>query len=63
MVRYALPRIHPFIPVGTILEIAPGYGRWTHYLKDWIDVKQTVSLLTAGRNGFAETICSHEPAN
>jgi SAM-dependent methyltransferase len=29
-----LPRIHPFVPTGTILEIAPGYGRWTQYLKD-----------------------------
>jgi 2-polyprenyl-3-methyl-5-hydroxy-6-metoxy-1,4-benzoquinol methylase len=29
-----LPRIHPFLPAGTILEIAPGFGRWTQYLKD-----------------------------
>lgn len=28
-----LPRIHPFVG-GTVLEIAPGFGRWTHYLKD-----------------------------
>jgi SAM-dependent methyltransferase len=28
-----LPRIHSFIPAGTILEIAPGFGRWTQYLK------------------------------
>jgi ubiquinone/menaquinone biosynthesis C-methylase UbiE len=27
-----LPRIHSFIPTGTILEIAPGFGRWTQYL-------------------------------
>jgi SAM-dependent methyltransferase len=27
------PRIHAFIPAGTILEIAPGYGRWTDYLR------------------------------
>ena len=30
-----LPRIHAFIPTRRILEIAPGFGRWTHYLKDW----------------------------
>jgi 2-polyprenyl-3-methyl-5-hydroxy-6-metoxy-1,4-benzoquinol methylase len=30
-----LPRIHEYIPVGTILEIAPGYGTWTEYLKDY----------------------------
>lgn len=28
------PRIARFLPTGTILEIAPGYGRWTAYLKD-----------------------------
>lgn len=28
-----LPRIRPFVPAETILEIAPGFGRWTHYLK------------------------------
>jgi 2-polyprenyl-3-methyl-5-hydroxy-6-metoxy-1,4-benzoquinol methylase len=29
-----LPRIHAFLPTGTILEIAPGFGRWTDYLKE-----------------------------
>jgi SAM-dependent methyltransferase len=29
-----LPRIHAFVPAARILEIAPGYGRWTQYLKD-----------------------------
>lgn len=29
-----LPRIHALVPTRTILEIAPGYGRWTQYLKD-----------------------------
>jgi SAM-dependent methyltransferase len=28
------PRIHNFVPAPTILEIAPGHGRWTKYLKD-----------------------------
>jgi 2-polyprenyl-3-methyl-5-hydroxy-6-metoxy-1,4-benzoquinol methylase len=28
------PRIMSFVPTGTILEIAPGYGRCTEYLKD-----------------------------
>lgn len=26
------PRIHSHVPVDTILEIAPGYGRWTQFL-------------------------------
>lgn len=29
-----LPRLHSMIPAPTILELAPGYGRWTQYLKD-----------------------------
>ena len=29
-----LPRLHSLIPTGTILEIAPGFGRWTQFLKD-----------------------------
>jgi SAM-dependent methyltransferase len=28
------PRIHAFLPADSILEIGPGYGRWTQYLKD-----------------------------
>ncbi len=28
------PRIQAFLPVPTILEIAPGHGRWTTFLKD-----------------------------
>jgi hypothetical protein len=28
-----LPRIRQFVPAETILEIAPGYGRWTQFLK------------------------------
>jgi SAM-dependent methyltransferase len=27
------PRIHQFIPARVILEIAPGFGRWTQFLK------------------------------
>src|SRR3954451_7271791 len=27
-----LPRVEPFLPASTVLEIAPGFGRWTQYL-------------------------------
>jgi len=27
------PRIHSFLPCETILEIAPGFGRWTKFLR------------------------------
>jgi Methyltransferase domain len=30
-----LPRIADFLPTSAILEIAPGYGRWTQYLKNY----------------------------
>jgi SAM-dependent methyltransferase len=31
------PRIQRFLPASRILEIAPGYGRWTHYLNPLCD--------------------------
>jgi hypothetical protein len=31
------PRIRPFVPTGVILEIAPGFGRWTQFLVDQCD--------------------------
>ena len=39
-----LPRIHAFIPTGTILEIAPGFGRWTSYLKKYCEYLAVVDL-------------------
>jgi ubiquinone/menaquinone biosynthesis C-methylase UbiE len=38
------PRIHSFVPTNTILEIAPGFGRWTHYLKGYCDRLIVVDL-------------------
>ena len=52
-----LPRIHAFIPAGTILEIAPGFGRWTHFLKASCDSLIGVDLgencIRACRQRFA----------
>ena len=39
-----LPRIHAFVPAPTVLEIAPGHGRWTQYLKDLCDELVVVDL-------------------
>jgi SAM-dependent methyltransferase len=39
-----LPRLHSFLPAGVVLEIAPGYGRWTQYLKDAADRLVIVDL-------------------
>jgi hypothetical protein len=27
-----LPRVHQWLPAPRVLEIAPGFGRWTQYL-------------------------------
>src|SRR5215208_2732717 len=39
-----LPRIHSWVPTGTILEIAPGFGRWTEYLADLAERVVAVDL-------------------
>src|SRR4051812_41608893 len=38
------PRIHSFLPTTTILEIAPGFGRWTNYLKNYCEHLIVVDL-------------------
>jgi len=56
-----LPRIHEFIPVQTVLEIAPGFGRWTNYLKNHCENLVAVDLdqqsIDACRQRFSA--CSH----
>lgn len=39
-----LPRIHALMPTGTILEIAPGFGRWTNYLRQYCEQLVVVDL-------------------
>jgi SAM-dependent methyltransferase len=31
---HLMPRIRRFLPAQSLLEIAPGYGRWTRYLRE-----------------------------
>lgn len=38
------PRIHSFLPSASVLEIAPGFGRWTQYLKDQCEHLTIVDL-------------------
>jgi 2-polyprenyl-3-methyl-5-hydroxy-6-metoxy-1,4-benzoquinol methylase len=56
-----LPRISAFLPTDTILEIAPGYGRWTVFLKDLckrlIIVDLSERCIDRCRQRFAD--CSH----
>jgi SAM-dependent methyltransferase len=39
-----LPRLLRFLPARRMLEIAPGFGRWTQYLKDLCDEMIVVDL-------------------
>ena len=52
-----LPRICEFLPTGTILEIASGFGRWTHYLKDYCNelcaIDKSSECVEACRRRFA----------
>jgi SAM-dependent methyltransferase len=54
-----LPRIHDYLPARTILEIAPGFGRWTHFLKEYCDelwaVDKSNECIEACRQRFAST--------
>lgn len=56
-----LPRIHRFLPATTICEIGCGYGRWTHFLKDWcsrlVAVDVSKECIDACRKRFAG--CRH----
>ncbi len=53
------PRIHRFVPTGRILEIGPGHGRWTAFLKDLCDELVVVDLsprcIDACKKRFGET--------
>lgn len=52
-----LPRIRHCLPASTILEIGPGYGRWTEYLKDYCErlvvVDRAGECIDACRTRFA----------
>jgi len=53
-----LLRIHAFLPVDTILEIAPGFGRWTQFLlrecKHLFVVDLSAKCIDACKRRFAE---------
>ncbi len=56
--RTLLPRLWPFLPAGTILEISPGLGRWTQWLEPLCDrlhlVDRSEGCLDACRRRFAD---------
>ena len=52
-----LPRIRRFVPARRVLEIAPGYGRWSRFLIDcadeYIGVDMNPNCVSACRTRFA----------
>ncbi|MDQ6894540.1 MAG: class I SAM-dependent methyltransferase [Acidobacteriota bacterium] len=42
-----LPRVHRFLPTGTVLEIACGFGRWTQFLRDRCNRLYAIDLAQA----------------
>jgi SAM-dependent methyltransferase len=59
--RTILPRVQSYLPAGTVLEIAPGFGRWTDRLKDLcrrlIVVDVSAKCIEACRRRFHD--CEH----
>jgi 2-polyprenyl-3-methyl-5-hydroxy-6-metoxy-1,4-benzoquinol methylase len=45
--HFLFPRVRQFLPAHTILEIAPGHGRWTQFLVDWCEHLIVVDLSPA----------------
>jgi SAM-dependent methyltransferase len=55
---HLFPRIGSFLPAASILEIAPGFGRWTRYLKqftsDYVGVDVAEEAVTACNREFPD---------
>ena len=53
-----MPRIREYLPAATILELGPGFGRWTHYLREHCQrlhiVDPAVECIDSCRRRFAD---------
>ena len=62
-----LPRIYRFFPAKRVLELAPGFGRWTQYLKGMCEEISIVDLSSEGieacRNRFSTDTNIHYYVN
>jgi hypothetical protein len=51
------PRLHRFLPAGAVLEIAPGFGRWTRFLlpacRHYLGVDLSAECVEACRKKFS----------
>jgi hypothetical protein len=52
------PRLRRFLPSGTVLEIAPGFGRWTQFLlplcEQYVGIELSSACVDACRERFAD---------
>jgi SAM-dependent methyltransferase len=52
------PRLHRFLPAGAVLEIAPGFGRWTKFLlpacERYVGIDMSAKCVSACRATFAK---------
>jgi SAM-dependent methyltransferase len=52
------PRLHRFLPAGRVLEIAPGFGRWTRFLipacDEFVGVDLSPKCIDACRKRFSD---------
>jgi ubiquinone/menaquinone biosynthesis C-methylase UbiE len=54
-----LPRIRSFLPAPTILDLAPGFGRWSYHLKDWCQRLVLVDLSEKALRGAHERLSKY----
>jgi SAM-dependent methyltransferase len=53
-----VPRLHPFLPARRVLEIAPGFGRWSSFLipacESYVGIDLAEPAINACRERFAD---------
>ena len=62
-----LPRLHRALPANAILEIAPGFGRWTRFLmpacREYLGIDLSVQCIDACRDQFSSVAHARFAAN
>jgi SAM-dependent methyltransferase len=57
------PRVRPFLPASSILEIAPGFGRWTQFLLQYCDTLIGVDLTPKCTEACTDRFSDHKGAS
>jgi SAM-dependent methyltransferase len=56
------PRIHRFLPASAVLEIAPGFGRWTHFLLEHCETLTAVDVASKCTESCRERFADYPQA-